>query len=101
MKIVSYIKGSFDELINKVTWPTWEELQNSAVVVAIASLIIALIIFIMDFFFGINAGKELEDGTIINSVENRFVSFPANIKHRGTSCTDKNIRMVINFNYIK
>ena len=64
MKIVSYIKGSFDELINKVTWPTWEELQNSAVVVAIASLIIALIIFIMDFFFGINAGKELEDGTI-------------------------------------
>ena len=51
MKIVSYIKDSFDELLNKVTWPSWEELQNSAVVVAIASLIIALIIFLMDSVF--------------------------------------------------
>ncbi len=54
------------------------------------------------FYLNTNDGfTELEDGTIINSVENRFVTFPANIKHRGTSCTDKNIRMVINFNYIK
>ena len=51
MKIVAYIKDSFDELLHKVTWSTWEELQNSAVVVAIASLIIALIVFGMDQFF--------------------------------------------------
>ena len=51
MKIGNYIKDSFDELLHKVTWPTWEELQNSSVVVAIASLIIALIIFIMDKVF--------------------------------------------------
>ena len=51
MKIVAYIKDSFDELLHKVTWPTWEELQNSSVVVAIASLIIALITFIMDKVF--------------------------------------------------
>ena len=51
MKIGNYIKDSFDELLHKVTWPTWEELQNSSVVVAIASLIIALIIFIMDQVF--------------------------------------------------
>ena len=51
MKIVTYIKDSFDELLHKVTWPTWEELQNSSVVVAIASLIIALIIFAMDQVF--------------------------------------------------
>ena len=51
MKIVTYIKDSFDELLHKVTWPTWEELQNSSVVVAIASLIIALIIFVMDQVF--------------------------------------------------
>ena len=51
MKISNYIKDSFDELLHKVTWPTWEELQNSSVVVAIASLIIALIIFIMDQVF--------------------------------------------------
>ena len=64
MKIISSIKSSFDELLNKVTWPTWEELQNSAIVVAIASLIIALIIFFMDFIFGTNAGSTLKDGTI-------------------------------------
>tara|TARA_B100000161_G_scaffold199676_1_gene145591 strand:+ start:86 stop:274 length:189 start_codon:yes stop_codon:yes gene_type:complete len=52
MKIGSYIKNSFDELLNKVSWPSWDELQNSAVVVFVASLIIALIIFIMDSIFG-------------------------------------------------
>ena len=51
MRIGAYIKNSFDELFHKVTWPTWEELQNSSVVVAIASLIIALIIFGMDQVF--------------------------------------------------
>jgi len=51
MKIGSYIKDSFDELLHKVSWPTWEELQSSAVVVAVASLIIALIIFLMDSVF--------------------------------------------------
>lgn len=47
----SYTKDSFDELLHKVSWPTWEELQNSAVVVAVASLVIALIIFLMDSVF--------------------------------------------------
>ena len=51
MRIGEYIKDSFDELLHKVTWPTWDELQNSAVVVAIASLIIALIVYIMDTVF--------------------------------------------------
>ena len=51
MRIGAYIKDSFNELLHKVTWPTWEELQNSSVVVAIASLIIALIIFVMDQVF--------------------------------------------------
>ena len=51
MKIGTYIKDSFIELLHKVTWPTWGELQSSAVVVAIASLIIALIVFVMDQVF--------------------------------------------------
>jgi preprotein translocase subunit SecE len=37
--------------MNKVSWPTWQELQNSAIVVMIATLIIALIVFIMDKSF--------------------------------------------------
>tara|TARA_B100000214_G_scaffold101963_1_gene71222 strand:- start:780 stop:971 length:192 start_codon:yes stop_codon:yes gene_type:complete len=47
----SYIKSSYDELLNKVSWPSWSELQNSSVVVAIASIIIALIIYLMDQTF--------------------------------------------------
>lgn len=40
-----------------------------------------------------------KDGTKIESVANRFVSFDSTLEHTGTSCTDKNIRVVINFNY--
>jgi preprotein translocase subunit SecE len=48
-KVTSYIKESYIELVEKVSWPTWSELQDSVVVVMIASLIIAVIIFLMDF----------------------------------------------------
>lgn len=47
-KIKAYIKESYDELTTKVTWPTWNELQSSTIVVAIASLIIAVLVFGMD-----------------------------------------------------
>jgi preprotein translocase subunit SecE len=50
-RIVNYLKESYNELVHKVTWPTWKELQNSALVVMIASLIFALIVFAMDFSF--------------------------------------------------
>ena len=50
-KFVEYIKESADDLMNKVSWPTWKELQSSSVVVAIASLIIALIVYVMDLSF--------------------------------------------------
>jgi preprotein translocase subunit SecE len=47
----TYIKESYDELMNKVSWPSWSELQSSSIVVAIATIIIALIIYIMDSAF--------------------------------------------------
>jgi preprotein translocase subunit SecE len=50
-KMQVYIKESYDELIHKVSWPTWSELQNSAIVVSIASLIIAFIVYLMDISF--------------------------------------------------
>ena len=50
-KFVTYIKESADDLVNKVSWPTWKELQSSTVVVAIASLIIALVVYLMDVSF--------------------------------------------------
>ena len=48
-QISLYVKESYHELVNKVTWPTWNSLLQSSVLVLIASLIISLIVFIMDF----------------------------------------------------
>lgn len=50
-KIGTYIQESVDELFNKVSWPTWAELQSSSVVVMVASIIFALVIFAMDSSF--------------------------------------------------
>jgi preprotein translocase subunit SecE len=50
-KIRTYLQETSNELINKVSWPTWKELQDSAVIVMIASLIFAVIVFLMDTAF--------------------------------------------------
>jgi preprotein translocase subunit SecE len=47
-KVVEFLKESYIEMTQRVTWPTWGELQNSAVVVLIASVIISLVILAMD-----------------------------------------------------
>jgi preprotein translocase subunit SecE len=59
-KIANYVRESYDELVHKVSWPTFKELQNSAVVVAVAALILALIVFIMDVVFGVQGVHENE-----------------------------------------
>jgi preprotein translocase subunit SecE len=46
--VVQFIKESYEEMTHKVTWPTWGELQNSAVLVLVASFIIGVVIFAMD-----------------------------------------------------
>ena len=51
MKIKTYLSDVYNELVHKVTWPTWPELQGSATIVMIASVIIAICIFAMDFSF--------------------------------------------------
>ena len=50
-KITNYCKESYDELVHKVTWPNRSELSGSAVVVLTASLLIALVVFLMDSAF--------------------------------------------------
>jgi preprotein translocase subunit SecE len=50
-KIRQYIKDSYIELMQKVSWPTWSELQSSAIIVMIASVIIALVVLVMDLSF--------------------------------------------------
>lgn len=51
MKLVQYCKASYTELVQKVTWPSFSQLQNSAIVVMIASLLFALVIVAMDVTF--------------------------------------------------
>jgi hypothetical protein len=48
-----------------------------------------------------NGYTVFEDETKINSIENRIAIFKTNKLHSGSSCTDKNTRIVINFNYIE
>jgi preprotein translocase subunit SecE len=52
-KIGTYFSETKNELVNKVSWPTWLELQSSAIVVMVSSVIIALVVFGMDFIFEI------------------------------------------------
>jgi preprotein translocase subunit SecE len=51
MSIRTYIEETTTELVQKTSWPTWKELQESAVVVLIASAMIAIVIFLMDSGF--------------------------------------------------
>ncbi|MFI3314617.1 MAG: preprotein translocase subunit SecE [Rikenellaceae bacterium] len=51
MKFIEYVKNSYFELVQKVTWPTRSQLHNSAIVVIIASLLFALVILAMDVTF--------------------------------------------------
>lgn len=51
MKLINYVKDCYTELVEKTSWPTRKELTNSAVVVLIASLLIALVVWVMDLGF--------------------------------------------------
>lgn len=47
-KIATYVKESWKELTTKVTWPTWDKLQSSAILVMVTTLILAVIIWLID-----------------------------------------------------
>ncbi len=46
-----YFKNAYNELVNKVTWPSFEQLLASTKVVMVASVIFALIVLVMDITF--------------------------------------------------
>jgi preprotein translocase subunit SecE len=54
--IQNYFRESYAELVQKVTWPTWNELQGSAITVMVASVVIAIIVLVIDlvFKYGLN-----------------------------------------------
>lgn len=51
-KISNYFRDSYKELMEKVTWPTWSELQQSTMIVLMATLIITGMVWVMDFGAG-------------------------------------------------
>ena len=53
MKLFKDIKESYDELVYKVSWPTQKQLVNSSVLVLIASIIIAVFIWVVDKVFNL------------------------------------------------
>ncbi|MEP2027058.1 MAG: preprotein translocase subunit SecE [Reichenbachiella sp.] len=50
-KLINFFKESYDEMVHKVTWSKYSELQSSSVLVLVASLIFAIFIGIIDFGF--------------------------------------------------
>ena len=47
-KITTYFRESYKELLEKVTWPSWTQLQQSTVIVLVATLLMTVIVWIMD-----------------------------------------------------
>ena len=47
----NYIKESYNELVNKVSWPSSSQLQSSTIVVMVASLLFAIVVLAMDLSF--------------------------------------------------
>ena len=51
-KITTYFKESYKELSEKVSWPTWTQLQQSTMIVLVATLVITALVSLMDFAAG-------------------------------------------------
>jgi preprotein translocase subunit SecE len=47
-KITTYFQESYKELLEKVTWPSWTQLQQATVIVLVATILITFIVWIMD-----------------------------------------------------
>ncbi|MFC0771671.1 preprotein translocase subunit SecE [Terrimonas alba] len=51
-KITTYFKESYKELTEKVTWPNWDQLQQSTMIVLVSTLVITALVSLMDFVAG-------------------------------------------------
>jgi preprotein translocase subunit SecE len=55
-KLREYLRLSTDELVNKVSWPSWEDLQESTIIVMVASMLIAGVIYVIDIISSTSLG---------------------------------------------
>ena len=47
-KVGNYLKDSYHELLEKVSWPGWTQLQQSTVIVLVATIIITGVVWFLD-----------------------------------------------------
>ena len=50
-KLINYCKESFVELTKKTTWPSWEKLQCSAILVLVTTVLLAAALWVVDLGF--------------------------------------------------
>jgi preprotein translocase subunit SecE len=50
-RFVAYVKAAYEELVHKVSWPSFKELQSSTILVMVASLVFAMVVLAMDLAF--------------------------------------------------
>ena len=50
-KIINYLKESYAELTQKVTWPSSEKLTSSAMLVLVTTVILAAVVWVIDYAF--------------------------------------------------
>lgn len=62
--VATYVKESYTELVERVTWPSFAELQEASILVFVASLMIAGIVFVMDYTMGVNSPDSSWRGVI-------------------------------------
>lgn len=55
-KLITYIKDSFDEVIHKVTWPKFGEVQSTAVLVLVSTLVFTVLVAAIDYAFKLGSG---------------------------------------------
>ena len=48
-KFTAYLNDSYKELVHKVTWPNWDQLQQSTMIVLGSTLLITAMVWLMDF----------------------------------------------------
>ena len=71
----NYVKESYNELVNKVTWPTFPQLQSSTIVVMVASVIFAIVVLAMDLTTAV-AGADLSALRAVRVSESSFDGAP-------------------------
>ena len=50
-KLINYLKECYVELVKKTSWPTWDKLQSSALLVMVTTVILAAVLWVIDFAF--------------------------------------------------